>query len=166
MKQRLEDGLIDAETMQLFQEGKFEFDGGKTTTPKAWENIKQQSGLDLFDLVEVDGLKAGELAVSGAEFAMESIKTMGRGLQDTDFALRSRAYIAERSSGQKPEVIWQRMNAGEIPELDIGSGKNVSGGVSSMMASSKIERDAQLSVMFTMYEQAWQRYQIAKGVGR
>ncbi|MDP3880078.1 MAG: hypothetical protein Q8Q07_07245 [Dehalococcoidales bacterium] len=156
----------EIETLELFEDMKYQFDGGKTTTPKAWDEIKKQSGLDLFDLVEVDGLKAGELAVAGAEFALESVKTMGRGLQDTDFALRSRAYIAERNAGQKPELIWQRMRSGELPELDIGSAKAASGGVSSMMASSDVAQEAQLGVMFTMYEQSYQRYLLAKDIGR
>ena len=35
-------------------------------------------------------------------FCFEFIKTMGRGLQDTDFALRSQAYMAEREAGHDP----------------------------------------------------------------
>ena len=152
-----EDEQIDM--LESFRELKDEFDGGKTTTPKAWDKFKEEYGLDLFEL---SGAHA--TAVSGAEFAVESIKTMGRGLQDTDFALRARAYIQEREAGHDPQLIWENMRNGMLPELDIGSGKAVSGGVSSLMASSNVDSQAQMGVLFTMYEQAYQRYQIAKGL--
>ncbi len=151
----------ELDQLDMFEDLKFQFDSGKTTTPKAWAEYKSQTGLDLFDLT-----KAGQAAVAGGEFAVESIKTMGRSLQDADFAVRARAYIEERQAGYEIQVIWDRMKNHELPELDIGAGKMVSGGVSSMMASSKIEQEAQLGVMFTMYEQAYQRYLLAKDMGR
>ena len=166
LKERIASGALipdqgDVDALEFFQEMKFQFDDGKTTTPKAWDEYKSRTGLDLFELS-----KAGKAAVAGAEFALESIKTMGRGLQDTDFAVRSRAYIAERQANHNPQVIWDRMRMGELPELDIGGAKVASGGVSSMMASSGVAREAQMGVMFTMYEQTYQRYLIAQGMGK
>jgi len=148
--------------VDIFEKAKFQFNNGETTTPKAWTNFRSETGIDLFDLT-----KAGEVAVAGGEFAVESVKTMGRGLQDADFAVRSRVYITERQAGHSPEVIWQRVRGGDLgAELEIGSAKFVSGGVSSFMASSKIAQEAQLGIMFTMYEQAYQRYLVAKEIGR
>ncbi len=166
LKDRIASGALipdkgDVDVLEYFQKMKFQFDDGKTTTPKAWDEYKSRTGLDLFELS-----KAGKDAVARAEFALESIKTMGRGLQDTDFTLRSRAYIAERQAGHNPQVIWERMRQGELPELDIGSAKVASGGMSSMMASANIASEAQLGVMFTMFEQSYQRYNIAKEMGK
>lgn len=144
-----------------FRDLKHQFDGGELTTPRAWAEFKSQTGIDLFDLTE-----SGQYAVTGAEFAMESIKTMARGLQDTDFALRTRAYIKERKAGYNVDAIYQRMRDGELPELNIGTAKAASGGVSSLMASSGIEGEAQMGVMFSMFEQAYQRYLLAKSMGR
>ncbi|MDD5127788.1 MAG: hypothetical protein PHR43_06835, partial [Dehalococcoidales bacterium] len=154
--------LEDSETyITSFRDLKHQFDGGELTTPRAWAEFKSQTGIDLFDLTE-----SGQYAVAGAEFAVESIKTMARGLQDTDFALRTRAYIEERKAGYNVDAIYQRMRDGELPELDIGTAKAASGGVSSLMASSGIEREAQMGVMFSMFEQAYQRYLLAQSMGR
>jgi predicted transcriptional regulator len=101
-----------------------------------------------------------------SEIAVEAIKTMARELQDTDFAVRTREYIEYRKAGSSISLIYERMREGELPELDIGSGKAVSGGTSAMMASSGIAEEAQLGIVFTMYEQAYQRYLLAQEMGR
>jgi len=144
-----------------FRDLKHQFDGGEMTTPRAWAEFKNQTGLDLFELTEAAGY-----SVAGGEFAVECIKTMAVNLQDTDFAVRTRAYIEERKAGHTIDLIYERMREGELPELDIGSGKAVSGGTSSLMASSGIDAQAQTGVIFTMYEQAYQRYLLAQRIGR
>jgi len=151
----------DLEKLALFEDMKFQFQGGEMTTPKAWAEYKSQTGIDLFELTE-----AGSYAVAGGEFAVESVKTMARGLQDTDFAVRTRAYIEERKAGYTIDLIYENMRNGNLPELDIGAAKAASGGTSSMMASSGIAAEAQMGIVFTMYEKAYQRYLLAQQMGR
>ncbi|MBN2074542.1 MAG: hypothetical protein JW762_03225 [Dehalococcoidales bacterium] len=158
-----EDVTVEAYNTYLtsFRDLKHQFEGGELTTPKAWAEFRSQTGIDLFDLTE-----AGGYSVAGAEFAIESVKTLARSQQDTDFAVRVRAYIEERNAGQPIDLIYYRMREGQIPELDIGSAKLASSGTASMMVSSGIAEEAQMGVIFTMYEQAYQRYLLAKSIGR
>jgi hypothetical protein len=80
--------------------------------------------------------------------------------------LRTRAYIEERKAGYNIDDIYRRMREGELPELDTGTAKAASGGIASLMASSGIEGEARIGVMFSMFEQAYQRYLLAQSMGR
>ncbi len=97
----LVEGARNSNALDLFDDLKTQFDDGKTTTPKAWTQIKNETAVDLFELVS-----AGSAAVKSVEFSIEAIKEMGRGLQDTDFIVRSRTYFDEREAGHSPAQIW------------------------------------------------------------
>ncbi len=128
---------------------------------KAWAQIKKDSGLDLFELTDV-----GKRSVAAGEFMVAAVQQMGKGLQDSDFGVRARQYIALREEGKSPRQLWSETRDGQQPLLEFSSGGVTRSGLESVMAQQGIQDEVHLGVSFSLYEQAYQRFVLAQRLGR
>lgn len=158
------DALVAAgnsEALSIFDDLKAQFDDGKTTTPKAWTQIKQETGVDLFELSG-----AGNAAVKSVEFAVETVKDLARTGQRTDFSNRAGAYFEARNNGLEPITIWQNEREFQSEITAPGAGVLVSSGTDSAMSAYGIPQEVRQGILFTMYEEAYQRWLLAQEIGR
>lgn len=127
----------------------------------AWEDMKKKAGVDLFELTGI-----GKKAAASGEFMVAAVQQMGKGLQDSDFGVRAREYIAVREQGLTPKQVWTEVREGRIATLEFSPGRVTRSGLESVLAQQGIQSEVHLGISFSLYEQAYQRFVLAQKLGR
>ena len=122
----------------------------------AFNRIKAITGCDLSTLKKIIEGKYTDIVFDKTAFVKQlylfpadSVVTLAKELRTSNFADAASIYMKERAS-KTSDQIFELMNSGQLPEIDLAS--NIKG----------VGKDFAPPVLFSAYEEAYQRYLIAK----